>query len=139
MNLFDTFQIKDGFDQRAQKIFADPRPAKIGIDIHRDDLAAMPCFRPVAAHESGDADQIVARKRAEKENVRDVLMRVLGQYPSQVAAVLKLDPSLLSSEPYMSGYKALVTYLKEHPDFNKTFDVALHLGTLIGVVAYFRV
>ena len=32
-----------------------------------------------------------------------------------------------------------IQYLKDHPDFNKTFDVALHLGTLIGVVAYFRV
>jgi len=28
-------------------------------------------------------------------------------------------------------------YLKQHPDFNKTFDVALHLGTLIAVVVYF--
>ena len=28
-------------------------------------------------------------------------------------------------------------YLEEHPDFNKTFDVALHLGTLIAVVVYF--
>ena len=29
------------------------------------------------------------------------------------------------------------TYLKEHEEFNKTFDVALHLGTLVAVVAYF--
>src|SRR5262249_1593643 len=42
-----------------------------------------------------------------------------------------------------SGHLILVpwlfdwTYLKEHPDFNKTFDVALHLGTLVAVVAYF--
>jgi undecaprenyl-diphosphatase len=28
-------------------------------------------------------------------------------------------------------------YLDTHPDFNKTFDVALHLGTLIAVVVYF--
>ena len=28
-------------------------------------------------------------------------------------------------------------YLKEHEDFNQTFDVALHLGTLVAVVAYF--
>ena len=28
-------------------------------------------------------------------------------------------------------------YLETHPDFNKTFDVALHLGTLVAVVAYF--
>ena len=29
-------------------------------------------------------------------------------------------------------------YLKEHDDFNQTFDVALHLGTLIAVATYFR-
>ena len=28
-------------------------------------------------------------------------------------------------------------YLEHHADFNKTFDVALHLGTLISVVVYF--
>jgi undecaprenyl-diphosphatase len=29
-------------------------------------------------------------------------------------------------------------YLQEHDEFNQTFDVALHLGTLIAVAAYFR-
>jgi undecaprenyl-diphosphatase len=29
-------------------------------------------------------------------------------------------------------------YLEEHPDFNKTFDVALHAGTLVAVLFYFR-
>ena len=28
-------------------------------------------------------------------------------------------------------------YLLEHPDFNKTFDVALHLGTFIALIVYF--
>jgi undecaprenyl-diphosphatase len=28
-------------------------------------------------------------------------------------------------------------YLEQHPEFNKTFDVALHLGTLVAVVLYF--
>jgi undecaprenyl-diphosphatase len=42
-----------------------------------------------------------------------------------------------------SGHLILVpwlfdwTYLEQHPDFNKTFDVALHLGTLVAVVVYF--
>ena len=29
------------------------------------------------------------------------------------------------------------TYLEQHDRFNQTFDVALHLGTLVAVVAYF--
>jgi len=35
--------------------------------------------------------------------------------------------------PWLADWK----YLESHPDFNKTFDVALHLGTLVAVVAYF--
>jgi undecaprenyl-diphosphatase len=36
--------------------------------------------------------------------------------------------------PWAAGWR----YLQDHPDFNKTFDVALHLGTLVSVVVYFR-
>jgi undecaprenyl-diphosphatase len=36
--------------------------------------------------------------------------------------------------PWLQDYH----YLHTHPHFNKTFDVALHLGTLVGVVVYFR-
>jgi undecaprenyl-diphosphatase len=35
--------------------------------------------------------------------------------------------------PWLFGWSIL-----EHPELNKTFDVALHIGTLIGAVAYFR-
>ncbi len=35
--------------------------------------------------------------------------------------------------PWAAGWR----YLEEHPDFNKTFDVALHLGTLVAVILYF--
>lgn len=36
--------------------------------------------------------------------------------------------------PWLQDYDFLV----ENPSFNKTFDVALHIGTLIAVVTYFR-
>ena len=36
--------------------------------------------------------------------------------------------------PWLQDY----TFLRENPDFNNTFDVALHICTLIGVVYYFR-
>jgi undecaprenyl-diphosphatase len=36
--------------------------------------------------------------------------------------------------PWLQDY----TFLLENPDFNKTFDVALHAGTLFGAIAYFR-
>jgi undecaprenyl-diphosphatase len=37
--------------------------------------------------------------------------------------------------PWLQDY----TFLQENPEFNKTFDVALHAGTLIAAIAYFRV
>jgi undecaprenyl-diphosphatase len=36
--------------------------------------------------------------------------------------------------PWLQDY----TFLKENPDFNKTFDVALHAGTLVAAFAFFR-
>jgi undecaprenyl-diphosphatase len=36
--------------------------------------------------------------------------------------------------PWLQDY----TFLRENPEFNKTFDVAIHAGTLIAVVWYFR-
>jgi len=36
--------------------------------------------------------------------------------------------------PWLQDY----TFLETHPEFNKTFDVALHAGTLVAVVSYFR-
>jgi undecaprenyl-diphosphatase len=36
--------------------------------------------------------------------------------------------------PWLQDYE----FLLNHPDFNKTFDVALHAGTLIAALAYFR-
>jgi undecaprenyl-diphosphatase len=37
--------------------------------------------------------------------------------------------------PWLQEY----TFLQEHEGFNKTFDVALHAGTLVAAIAYFRV
>jgi undecaprenyl-diphosphatase len=36
--------------------------------------------------------------------------------------------------PWLQSY----TFLQDHEAFNKTFDVALHAGTLVAAVAYFR-
>ncbi|MEK6277007.1 MAG: undecaprenyl-diphosphatase UppP [Actinomycetota bacterium] len=36
--------------------------------------------------------------------------------------------------PWLQDYR----FLLDNPDFNKTFDVALHAGTLVAAVAYFR-
>ncbi len=57
-----------------------------------------------------------------------------GRRPGLHGAVCRSrPPGHLILVPWLFDW----TYLEAHPDFNQTFDVALHVGTLVAVVAYF--
>jgi undecaprenyl-diphosphatase len=72
----------------------------------------------------------------------------VGEHPGRLsdwqALTLGITQGLTELLPISSsGHLILVPwiadwhYLEANPDFNKTFDVALHLGTLVAVVFYF--
>jgi len=54
-----------------------------------------------------------------------------------VQGLTELLPISSSGHLILVPWAADWTYLEQHDRFNQTFDVALHLGTLVAVVAYF--
>ena len=56
------------------------------------------------------ADPVEARE------VRDSLHELLRQYPPSLAEILRLDPSLLSSDTYVATYPALQAFVAQHPE-----------------------
>ena len=71
--------------------------------------------QPAQAVAPRDAAPAVVDERTARET-RDRLHEVLDQYPPSVAQVLRLDPSLLTKQDYLSLYPSLATFLGQHPD-----------------------
>src|ERR687891_97152 len=55
-----------------------------------------------------------------------------------VQGLTELLPISSSGHLILAPWLADWEYLQTHEEFNQTFDVALHVGTLVAVVAYFR-
>ena len=52
----------------------------------------------------------------EAREIRENLHELLRQYPPSLAEVLRLDPSLLTSESYLTTYPALRAFVTQHPE-----------------------
>ena len=53
---------------------------------------------------------------ASATQTRDELREILREHPPQLAAVLKLDPTLLSNQAYMATYPDLTQFITQHPE-----------------------
>jgi hypothetical protein len=56
----------------------------------------------------------------EAKRTRDEFMGVLKQYPPAVGAVLKLDPSLITSDTYLVSYPAITAFIAKHPEVKRS-------------------
>jgi len=53
---------------------------------------------------------------ADADQTREALREILGRYPTTVARVLALDPTLLQNPAYLEPYAELVAFLQQHPE-----------------------
>jgi hypothetical protein len=58
---------------------------------------------------------------------REQLGNILRQYPPSVADVLRIDPSMLSNQDYLSTYPTLAAFLAQHPEVAR--NPAFFVGT----------
>jgi hypothetical protein len=84
--------------------------------------------RPAQPPASTDALRRLAPGSVDAEATRGELIEILRKHPPAVARVLKLDPSLMRSEEYLSSYPALKDFLAAHPDIQQ--NASYYLGQI---------
>ncbi len=81
---------------------------------------------PVLAQGAKPASpSIVTVEQPDAQRTRAELSALLERYPPSLRGALALDPSLLSNQPYLAPYPALVGFLNTHPEIvrNPSFYV----------------
>ena len=72
--------------------------------------------QPALPSRAGAGLPVLPDNPVEARETRDQLMEVLRQYPPSLAEVLRLDPSLLTSEQYIATYPGLAAFVARHPE-----------------------
>jgi hypothetical protein len=61
----------------------------------------------------------VVLEQPDAQRTKQELAQLLERYPPTLREVLALDPSLLSNQPYLNPYPALVNFLSSHPEVSR--------------------
>ena len=76
-----------------------------------------PAVAPQPAAVAPEAQgQILVLQDDNAGETRRRLYEILRQYPPSLMTVLRLDPTLLTSAPYIAPYPALAAFLSQHPE-----------------------
>jgi len=59
---------------------------------------------------------VILNQDADARETREKLEELLRRLPPAVGRVLRLDPSLLGNETYLSTYPTLAAFIKQHPE-----------------------
>jgi len=83
--------------------------------------ASLGVWHPLPASAQGaPAQSIVTVEQPDAERTKRELGQLLERYPPTLRNVLELDPTLLSNQPYLAPYPALVSFLNAHPEIARS-------------------
>lgn len=71
---------------------------------------------PPPRSQAGSGPAILEVDPDDARQTRDQFRQLLSRYPPTLGRVLKLDPSLLTSESYLAAYPAVAAFLARHPE-----------------------
>lgn len=111
---------------------ARPRPAEALLAQAQPATSSRPASaRPAPEAPAPPAPATAAPLQPYDANeTREQLGNILRQYPPSVADVLRIDPSMLSNQDYLSTYPTLAAFLAQHPEVarNPAFFVGTERG-----------
>jgi hypothetical protein len=107
---------------------ARPRPAEALVAQASPATSSQPRSARPAPEPPAPAPAAAAPLQPYDANeTREQLGNILRQYPPSVADVLRIDPSMLSNQDYLSTYPTLAAFLAQHPEVAR--NPAFFVGT----------
>jgi hypothetical protein len=90
--------------------------------------------RPVQAPQGqvvSPRDQVSRERDTDAQEIRRDFLDILRRHPPAVARILKLDPSLMRNENYMSAYPSIAEFIARHPEISQ--NASFYLEQVYGV------